>query len=127
MCYGEEAGGVGRSCGARGATCDQELDCLRDTDLCASAGQSVCDGSVAVSCWAEGLAIPGGVDCARVPGFECVNGACAALSADCDATASARCDGDTLSFCFEGSTRSVDCASVGGRCEDNGVASCVAR
>ncbi|MCZ7681691.1 MAG: hypothetical protein M5U28_24000 [Sandaracinaceae bacterium] len=124
-------------CMGRGLACMGDglggYGCFRPTTECtARESGSRCVGELVVSCEAPGVGRIG-ARCDRIPGFACArsplnpaDSACVPAVSDCSGTIS-QCDGDVLRYCLSGSTRALDCATIGATCRSSGgIASCVA-
>jgi hypothetical protein len=112
------------NCAALGLTCTTDGDgaagCATSGPAC-SASSKRCDGNVAVACY-NGHEVrvdcaAAGLTCASSPGASPV-GACIATppaAGGCDPADRARCDGDTIRYCYTGRPRSYSCGALGFR------------
>ena len=109
-------------CAAFGLRCGTQPD---GTPGCTTQGKSVharskrCDGNVAVGCFngheSRVDCTAAGLMCNGSPGATAI-GACFAPPADsgkCDSSATASCNGATISYCADGKSRSYFCKAMG--------------
>lgn len=117
-------------CPAGGLTCypmSTGAVCAKTVPTCTSDQARACDGATGIDCIAVGKGAPV-LRCEWLPGFQCSSAGCQPIAEGCDpndVSGQPRCEGTVLRYCLQGSSRTLDCASIGGSCgTSSGVAAC---